>query len=95
MSIRERIDEDFEVVDDKIHARIQTAMNLSIAANVLLSTANLYAVISSGSLAVLASLVDTLLDLVSQIVLKVTSICMAKPSDKDFPAGKEKREREV
>jgi len=40
----------------------------SIVLNLALSALNIYATISSGSLAVLASLVDTLLDLISQVM---------------------------
>ena len=48
-------------------SKVRLMIYLSIAANVILSALNIYATISSGSLAVLASLVDTLLDLISQV----------------------------
>lgn len=43
------------------------ALRASIFANVLLSVAGAYAAVSSRSLAVFAALLDTLLDLVSQV----------------------------
>jgi divalent metal cation (Fe/Co/Zn/Cd) transporter len=52
----------------------------------------MYAAIRSGSLAVLASLVDTILDLVSQVVLFVAERCMQKPNDHHYPAGRSRIE---
>jgi divalent metal cation (Fe/Co/Zn/Cd) transporter len=68
--------------------QVRAVVRVSLVINIILSGLNMYATIKSGSLAVLASLVDTLLDLVSQIVLTVTEIVMRKPSDKDFPVGR-------
>jgi len=72
--------------------RVRFAVHASIFANVLLSIAFAYSAYRSGSLAVLASLVDTLLDLVSQVVLSVAEKCMRKPSDEHYPAGRSRIE---
>ena len=72
--------------------KVRFAVHASICANVLLSVASAYAAIRSGSLAVLASLVDTLLDLISQVVLSVAEQCMRKPSDEHYPAGRSRIE---
>lgn len=49
------------------HLQVRFALRASIFANVLLSIAGGYAAIHSRSLAVFAALLDTLLDLVSQV----------------------------
>lgn len=49
------------------HLQVRFALRASIFANVLLSVAGAYAAVSSRSLAVFAALLDTLLDLVSQV----------------------------
>lgn len=72
--------------------KVRFAVHASICANVFLSVASAYAAIRSGSLAVLASLVDTLLDLISQVVLSVAEQCMRKPSDEHYPAGRSRIE---
>lgn len=72
--------------------KVRFAVHASIFANVLLSIAFGYSAYRSGSLAVLASLVDTLLDLVSQVVLSVAEKCMRKPSDEHYPAGRSRIE---
>jgi divalent metal cation (Fe/Co/Zn/Cd) transporter len=43
------------------------AINVSIVVNVVLTVAKTYACLASGSLAVLASLLDSVLDLASQV----------------------------
>lgn len=77
---------------ESLSARVRFAVNASLVANVILSVASTYAAIRSGSLAVLASLVDTLLDLISQVVLSVAESCMRKPSDESYPAGRSRIE---
>jgi len=72
--------------------KVRFAVHASICANVFLSIVSAYAAIRSGSLAVLASLVDTLLDLISQVVLSVAEQCMRKPSDEHYPAGRSRIE---
>ncbi|KAJ0406500.1 hypothetical protein P43SY_001431 [Pythium insidiosum] len=47
-------------------ARVEIAIRVSLIINVILATAKTYAVFASGSLAVLSSLVDSILDLTSQ-----------------------------
>ncbi len=77
---------------EHLSAKVRWAVHASLCANVLLSIASAYAAIRSGSLAVLASLVDTLLDLISQVVLSVAEHCMRKPSDEHYPAGRSRIE---
>lgn len=77
---------------ERLSNKVRFAVHASICANVLLSMASAYAAFRSGSLAVLASLVDTLLDLISQVVLSVAEHGMRKPSDEHYPAGRSRIE---
>lgn len=86
--IARRENEQIEILS----AKVRFAVRASLVANVILSVASTYAAIISGSLAVLASLVDTLLDLISQVVLSVAEHCMRKPSDEHYPAGRSRIE---
>ena len=53
-------------------SQVRRAIKWSIGVNVVLAVAKLYAVVQSGSLAVLASLMDSALDLISQLVVAYT-----------------------
>lgn len=77
---------------ERLSSKVRFAVHASICANVFLSAVSAYAAIRSGSLAVLASLVDTLLDLISQVVLSVAEHRMRKPSDEHYPAGRSRIE---
>ncbi|KMS99756.1 hypothetical protein BVRB_1g021200 [Beta vulgaris subsp. vulgaris] len=66
------------------------AVNISNAANVVLFLAKIYASIESRSLAVIASTLDSLLDLLSGFILWFTSYAMRKPNQYYYPIGKKR-----
>ncbi|KAL4179124.1 hypothetical protein AMTRI_Chr13g85750 [Amborella trichopoda] len=68
----------------------RTAVHISNAANVILFTAKIYASIESKSLAVIASTLDSLLDLLSGFILWFTSNAMRKPNQYRYPIGKKR-----
>ena len=72
------------------HARL--AINLSFYVNILLFLAKAVAVGTSGSMAMLASAVDSLLDLVSGSVLWLTERFISKPDRYTYPEGKSRYE---
>lgn len=93
IAMRESMKSSIEKEEDEAFAdRVRCAVHLSITANIVLCAVTTYAVVSSGSLAVLASLADTLIDLVSQGVLAVSEWVMRKPSDQHYPAGRSRIE---
>lgn len=71
--------------------RVQLAINASLVINVILACAKLYASIVSSSLAVLSSLVDSILDLTSQALFWYTDKHMHTPNVK-YPAGRRRLE---
>ncbi|ETL97453.1 hypothetical protein, variant [Phytophthora nicotianae] len=71
--------------------RVQVAINASLAANVALAIVKIYAAFTSGSLAVLSSLVDSILDLTSQALFWYSDKRMHTPSVK-YPAGRRRLE---
>lgn len=71
--------------------RVQLAINASLAINVALAVAKTYAAVTSGSLAVLSSLVDSILDLTSQGLFWYSDKRMHTPSVK-YPAGRRRLE---
>lgn len=90
--MREQIQPGGALDSEELQDKVRFAVHMSIAANVVLCGVTTYAVISSGSLAVLASLADTMIDLVSQGVLAVAEWVMRKPSDHHYPAGRSRIE---
>ncbi|PKU61092.1 Metal tolerance protein 10 [Dendrobium catenatum] len=66
------------------------AINISNMANLLLFIAKVYASISSRSLSVIASTLDSLLDLLSGFILWFTSHAMKKPNQYRYPIGKKR-----
>jgi cation diffusion facilitator family transporter len=73
---------------DAAEARV---MRRSLEANVVLTVAKVAVAFQSGSLAVLASLIDSALDLISQIVLFAAS-ARRKDRDVEYPAGRARLE---
>ncbi|CAH0514801.1 unnamed protein product [Peronospora belbahrii] len=71
--------------------RVQAAIHVSLAANVVLAIVKIYAAFTSGSLAVLSSLVDSILDLASQGLFWYSDKRMHTPSVK-YPAGRRRLE---
>eukprot|EP00808_Paulinella_micropora_P010496 g58993.t1 len=68
------------------------AINLSFACNVCLFVLKIFAAIWSLSLAVVASAVDSFLDLLSGSIIFITSIAMRKFEPLRYPYGKQKME---
>ncbi|RWR85681.1 metal tolerance protein 10 isoform X1 [Cinnamomum micranthum f. kanehirae] len=66
------------------------AIRLSNFANLVLFVAKVYASIESRSLAVIASTLDSLLDLLSGFILWFTSHAMRKPNQYRYPIGKKR-----
>ncbi|XXG74459.1 hypothetical protein AAC387_Pa07g3172 [Persea americana] len=66
------------------------AIRLSNFANLVLFAAKVYASIESRSLAVMASTLDSLLDLLSGFILWFTSSAMRKPNQYRYPIGKKR-----
>ncbi|XP_021901395.1 metal tolerance protein 9-like isoform X2 [Carica papaya] len=66
------------------------AVNVSNMANLLLFAAKVYASIESRSLAVIASTMDSLLDLLSGFILWFTAHAMKNPNHYYYPIGKKR-----
>ncbi|XP_016544587.1 metal tolerance protein 10 isoform X2 [Capsicum annuum] len=66
------------------------AIYLSNMANVLLFVVKIYASVQSRSLAVIASTLDSLLDLLSGFILWFTSYAMKNPNQYRYPIGKKR-----
>lgn len=64
------------------------AINISNLANLILFVAKVYASAASRSMAVIASTLDSFLDLLSGLILLVTSRAMSKPNQYSYPIGK-------
>ncbi|QHO37839.1 metal tolerance protein 11 isoform X3 [Arachis hypogaea] len=72
-------------------ARSETfAIRLSNVANMVLFIAKVYASIRSGSLAIIASTLDSLLDLLSGFILWFTAFSMQTPNPYQYPIGKKR-----
>lgn len=75
---------------DKL-ARSETfAIRLSNVANMVLFVAKVYASVRSGSLAIIASTLDSLLDLLSGFILWFTAFSMQTPNPYQYPIGKKR-----
>lgn len=64
------------------------AIHASNIANVVLFAAKVYASVESRSLAVIASTLDSLLDILSGFILWFTAYAMKKPNQYRYPIGK-------
>ncbi|XP_037492316.1 metal tolerance protein 11 isoform X2 [Jatropha curcas] len=72
-------------------ARSETfAIRISNVANMILFAAKVYASIRSGSLAIIASTLDSLLDLLSGFILWFTAFTMQTPNPYQYPIGKKR-----
>ncbi|XP_022747095.1 metal tolerance protein 11 isoform X1 [Durio zibethinus] len=72
-------------------ARSETlAIRISNFANMVLFAAKVYASIRSGSLAIIASTLDSLLDLLSGFILWFTAFSMSTPNPYQYPIGKKR-----
>eukprot|EP00252_Welwitschia_mirabilis_P011112 TRINITY_DN2498_c0_g2_i3.p1 TRINITY_DN2498_c0_g2~~TRINITY_DN2498_c0_g2_i3.p1 ORF type:complete len:395 (+),score=63.06 TRINITY_DN2498_c0_g2_i3:443-1627(+) len=75
---------------DKIARSERTAIRLSNIANIALFTAKVFASLKSGSLAIIASTLDSLLDLLSGFILWFTVFKMQSPNPYLYPIGKKR-----
>ncbi|OMO58843.1 Cation efflux protein [Corchorus capsularis] len=66
------------------------AIRISNIANMVLFAAKVYASIRSGSLAIIASTLDSLLDLLSGFILWFTAFSMSTPNPYQYPIGKKR-----
>ncbi|TQE11095.1 hypothetical protein C1H46_003355 [Malus baccata] len=66
------------------------AIRISNIANMVLFAAKVYASVRSGSLAIIASTLDSLLDLLSGFILWFTAFSMQTPSPYQYPIGKKR-----
>ncbi|XVE69078.1 hypothetical protein DITRI_Ditri09bG0121000 [Diplodiscus trichospermus] len=72
-------------------ARSETlAIRISNIANMVLFAAKVYASVRSGSLAIIASTLDSLLDLLSGFILWFTAFSMSTPNPYQYPIGKKR-----
>lgn len=72
-------------------ARNETfAIRISNVANMVLFAAKVYASVKSGSLAIIASTLDSLLDLLSGFILWFTAFSMQTPNPYQYPIGKKR-----
>ncbi|KAL2896549.1 Metal tolerance protein 5 [Bienertia sinuspersici] len=66
------------------------AIRISNVANMVLFAAKVYASFQSGSLAIIASTLDSLLDLLSGFILWFTAFSMSTPNPYQYPIGKKR-----
>ncbi|XP_021859725.1 metal tolerance protein 11 isoform X2 [Spinacia oleracea] len=66
------------------------AIRISNIANMILFIAKVYASVQSGSLAIIASTLDSLLDLLSGFILWFTAFSMSTPNPYQYPIGKKR-----
>ncbi|KAI9389474.1 hypothetical protein POPTR_008G049600v4 [Populus trichocarpa] len=77
--------------EKEILAKSETfAIRISNFANMVLFVAKAYASIKSGSLAIIASTLDSLLDLLSGFILWFTAFSMQTPNPYQYPIGKKR-----
>ncbi|XP_017983744.1 PREDICTED: metal tolerance protein 4 [Theobroma cacao] len=79
---------DGEYDEDKEQAQHETAMKISNYANIILLAFKLYATIKSGSIAIAASTLDSLLDLMAGGILWFTHLSMKNINIYNYPIGK-------
>ena len=72
--------------------RVRAIVRISLVANVVLLIAKLFAAIDSGSLSVIASAVDSGLDLVSGIIMFVTERAITNRDPYKYPVGRRRLE---
>ncbi|KAF3618855.1 Metal tolerance protein 11 [Capsicum chinense] len=75
---------------EKLARSETTAIRISNIANMVLFAAKVYASVKSGSLAIIASTLDSLLDLLSGFILWFTAFSMQTPNPYQYPIGKKR-----
>ncbi|KAJ1923181.1 hypothetical protein IWQ60_006036 [Tieghemiomyces parasiticus] len=73
-------------------ARVRMAVNISVAVNVILFATQLVAAVLSGSLSLFATMADAFMDLMSSVILLMTSRAMARRNHVKYPTGKARME---
>ncbi|KAI1913825.1 hypothetical protein LOZ58_000231 [Ophidiomyces ophidiicola] len=73
-------------------AKVKWAVNLSFMVNFCLFIIQMYAAISTGSLSLFATAADAFMDLVSSIVMLITSRMAARPKPHKYPVGRRRIE---
>lgn len=68
--------------------KVRFAVNASFTVNFCLFVIQMYAAISTGSLSLFATAADAFMDLVSSVVMLVTSRMAARPSVYKYPVGR-------
>lgn len=68
--------------------KVRFAVNASFLVNFFLFIIQMYAAISTGSLSLFATAADAFMDLVSSVVMLVTSRMAARPSVYKYPVGR-------
>lgn len=76
--------------EEKLAIRETFAIRISNVANMVLFAAKVYASVQSGSLAIIASTLDSLLDLLSGFILWFTAFSMQTPNPYQYPIGKKR-----
>ncbi|KAJ1650374.1 hypothetical protein IWQ61_008810 [Dispira simplex] len=74
--------------NDCLLHKVRFAVNISVAVNVFLFVIQLYAAITSGSMSLFATMTDAFMDLLSSVILLVTSWVMATKNHVKYPTGK-------
>ncbi|TPX66092.1 hypothetical protein CcCBS67573_g07951 [Chytriomyces confervae] len=72
--------------------KLQIAMYGSLVANILLLGLQMFAAITSGSLALFSTMADSFMDLASNIVLVIASVSASKRNNQRYPTGKQRFE---
>lgn len=75
-------------LEGKNHLKYVLAVRGSFAANVVLAVLQLFAAISSGSLALLATMADAVFDPLSNVTLMISNRAVNKVDSRTYPSGK-------
>jgi cation diffusion facilitator family transporter len=86
------VDEDGHRSRSSASWMVSAALNGSFALNVMLLMAKVVAAVMSGSVAAIASTADSLLDLVSGVIMMLTQRAMARKDPYKYPEGKARLE---
>ncbi|XP_031268838.1 metal tolerance protein 4-like [Pistacia vera] len=82
------VDSDFLIEENNEERQHERAMKISNYANVVLLACKIYATIKSGSIAIAASTLDSLLDLMAGGILWFTHVAMKNTNIYKYPIGK-------
>ena len=85
-------DDAVEINDGDIATFAAKAAKISLACNILLLIAKLFACVLSGSLSIISSLVDSAIDLLSGVVIWLTNRSIRMTNFYEYPVGKSRLE---